>query len=289
MDIGALLAEAAEETYNAESFEAEEPSPINLENVSAADILKQSAQIVAKEDKEAADRAFAAATLDIKEEIVMNSPRKEVVSSREAEDILLQASKDVSEHYAKVVEPPSDEEPEDDEDVVYDPEQSEQLLLAAFNGKVEGARTCLKNGAHYCCRDRHGWTPLIWAASKGYDDVVEVLLRHLKSQNKNIRGFVNMSDTICGWTALHAACINGHLHTVELLLKNKADKNKLTMMQEKPIDCIGKFRSARSIRMLLEDKVPDSSAQEEKRDDARRNLNKTDNSRYDEYKDDFND
>ena len=76
---------------------------------------------------------------------------------------------------------------------------------------------------------------------------------------------------------------------MELLLKNKADKSKLTMMQEKPIDCIGKFRSARSIRMLLEDKAPESpSHQEEKRDDVRRNLNKTD-SRYDEYKDDFND
>lgn len=87
---------------------------------------------------------------------------------------------------------------------------------------------------------------------------------------------------------LQAACINGHLHTVELLLKNKADKNKLTMMQEKPIDCIGKFRSGRSIRMLLEDKHPDSSAQEEKRDDVKKNLSKSDR-RYEEYKDDFND
>lgn len=201
MDIGDLLAEAAEETYNTEVFE-DEKVPVNLDgSLNAVEILRQSSQIVAKEDKEAADRAFAEAISDIKQEIILNSPRREVETIKEAENILLEASKAVAEHYEIVV--PSDAEPEDDEDEVIDPELNGQLILAAHNGKVEGVRNHLKSGAKYNCRDRHGWTPLMWAASKGYDDVIEVLLKHLKSQNKNVRGYVNMADNLAGWTALH--------------------------------------------------------------------------------------
>ena len=47
------------------------------------------------------------------------------------------------------------------------------------------------------------------------------------------------------------ACINGHEHTVELLLRYKANKNKLNLLKEKPVECIGKFPHAKNIKSLL--------------------------------------
>jgi hypothetical protein len=64
-----------------------------------------------------------------------------------------------------------------------------------------------------------GYTPLDWAASFGYEEVVGYLLR---------RGAkVNAADNM-GWTPLHLASLHGHVDVVKRLVEHGADVNART-------------------------------------------------------------
>jgi uncharacterized protein len=85
------------------------------------------------------------------------------------------------------------------------------LMLAALNGNLEVCKLLLDHGAEY---DTEGWTPLIYAASRGHDDVVALLLSldcDIDATSEN------------GTTALMLAADGAHLSTVRLLLEHKAD------------------------------------------------------------------
>jgi ankyrin repeat protein len=85
------------------------------------------------------------------------------------------------------------------------------LMLAALNGYVEVCRLLLDHGAEF---DTEGWTPLIYAASRGHNDVVVLLLSldcDIDATSEN------------GTTALMLAADGGHMSTVKLLLEHKAD------------------------------------------------------------------
>ena len=58
--------------------------------------------------------------------------------------------------------------------------------------------------------DRHGWTALHWATSKGHSAVLEVLIDNDSD--------VNAADFINGWTPLHLSAINNQLGAAETLL-----------------------------------------------------------------------
>ncbi|KAJ9480524.1 hypothetical protein VN97_g13034, partial [Penicillium thymicola] len=89
---------------------------------------------------------------------------------------------------------------------------SSALLWAAQRGMEVTARFCIQNGAHVEVTDIHDHdrTPLFWAACKGYEAVVKLLLE---------TGRVNAdSKDSHSETPLLAAAQNGHEAVVKLLL-----------------------------------------------------------------------
>ena len=61
---------------------------------------------------------------------------------------------------------------------------------------------------------KNGWTPLLMASDKGYDDIVELLV------NAKVNVNAQADD---GATALNIACRNGHLKIASILLHNRAN------------------------------------------------------------------
>ena len=59
-----------------------------------------------------------------------------------------------------------------------------------------------------------GWSPLIWAASEGHKQVVEILVEHKHMCD------LSLQDTRDGNTALHWAVYKGNDDIVEMLVKN---------------------------------------------------------------------
>jgi len=228
-------------------------------------VLESAAVVVAKEEKADADRLFN----EMADQIVEENP--ELQEKKDAASILAEASKEVNEFHnlhadsvdahkyrtqeeetAEEYEEYEEEEEEDDDDMDQDKELNQTLMFSIFNDKVESVRISLKKGAYYFMRDRHGWTPLHWAASKGYIEIIELLLDHVKNSNKSVSRYVNAQDKITGWTPMHVACINCQLEVVEILLKHKASKNRVDFLRERPGDCIGNSKhSSKAIRKLL--------------------------------------
>ena len=98
------------------------------------------------------------------------------------------------------------------------------LPKAAKNGNIKAVRTFLKKGVNVNKADEDGWTPLLWASSKGRMVITKLLL------NKGAN--INKAED-CGWTPLHMASRWCLPNVVKLLLKkganvNKADKNGRT-------------------------------------------------------------
>jgi ankyrin repeat protein len=220
MDIGALLAAsnlevaAADSAYDTEEFEDEGAVDDNKngEPVDKMAILKAAAAKVAVEEKRIADRVFNETADDLGEDI-----KSKRMAENDPEAILLNASRTVNEHYnrqdpseadkfraAEEKESDHEDEGEDDEgDDEGDPDMNQTLMLAVFNERLEAVKTALRKGAKFNARDRHGWTPLHWAASKGYEDIMECLIDHAKSNHKNVAKYVNAQDALTGWTPMH--------------------------------------------------------------------------------------
>ena len=99
----------------------------------------------------------------------------------------------------------SDEGDEDSEREDGDKDLDNKLILACARPNYDSFISTLKHGAYLFCRDRHGWTPLHWVASKGATDLVELLLEERKNTGKKMKPFVNAADTITGWTPLHVS------------------------------------------------------------------------------------
>jgi hypothetical protein len=221
MDIAALLAEsnleaAAEEgTYDTDEFEDEYADSKGQNDGGPTDagaVLKAAATKVAVEEKKVADKVFNETAGGIGHEI-----KQQKAADKNPEAILASASRTVNEHYNRqdpseaakfrAVDEKEDEgEGEsDEEDANEEPELNQSLLFAVFNERLEGVKTALRKGANYFYRDRHGWTALHWAASKGYDDIIEALIDHVKSKGRNIAKYINAQDTLTGWTPLHVS------------------------------------------------------------------------------------
>jgi hypothetical protein len=223
MDIAALLAEsnleaAAEEgTYDTDEFEDEYADSKGQNDGGPTDagaVLKAAATKVAVEEKKVADKVFNETAGGIGDEI-----KQQKAADKNPEAILVSASRTVNEHYNRqdpseaakfrAVDEKEDEgEGEsDEEDANEEPELNQSLLFAVFNERLEGVKTALRKGANYFYRDRHGWTALHWAASKGFDDIIEALIDHVKSKGRNIAKYVNAQDTLTGWTPLHVSAV----------------------------------------------------------------------------------
>ncbi|XP_050988213.1 inversin isoform X2 [Labeo rohita] len=76
--------------------------------------------------------------------------------------------------------------------------------------------------------DLEGRTAFMWAAGKGSDDVIKIMLDLKKDLD------INMTDKY-GGTALHAAALSGHVSTVRLLLEQGAMVDPLDVMKHTPL------------------------------------------------------
>ena len=84
-------------------------------------------------------------------------------------------------------------------------------MLACYYGQLDLVKQLYAKGAKI---DHDGWNPLIYAASKGYKQIVEFLLNYGVKVN---------ATTDNGTTALMMAARGNHYETVDLLLKHGAD------------------------------------------------------------------
>ncbi|TVY27700.1 putative ankyrin repeat protein [Lachnellula hyalina] len=96
------------------------------------------------------------------------------------------------------------------------PKQMTGLHLAAFFG-VGNVVLGLLNGNHPDLKDSHSRTPLLWAAERGHENVVKLLL----DQGVGL----DLMDSECGRTPLSWAAKNVHHVVVQLLLEAGADPN----------------------------------------------------------------
>ena len=116
---------------------------------------------------------------------------------------------------------PESDEPAEDERTMPDLAAQKRLLRQAFHGDWRGAKELLAEqerelgeAPNVNCADRHGWTPLMWCASRGHVRMAELLLE---------RGaLLNKEEETNGWTALHLAAIAGRAEVVTLLLERGA-------------------------------------------------------------------
>lgn len=298
MDIASLLAEADKEVdYDKDEFEDTEklqevinrqasddpqhsaPSP---RKPGTASILQAAAQVIAKEEREEAAQLFQTAAREVVAEVNRTQD-----PDAAALEILVEASKDVNElhNIPNPLSPPESEaesEPDEldqEDDAEYDTEASRDLLFACSNGQADTVRKLLRKNANLLHKDRHGWTGLHWAASRGHLEVIEELAHFRKSTGKKLRPFLHIQDQLAGWTPLHVrpvllsvcgdtvptvslfspwltdgiqvACVSNQRGAAKLLLELGASKRKVDRMKERPVDVIGGQKNSRALRALF--------------------------------------
>ena len=95
-----------------------------------------------------------------------------------------------------------------------------------FNG-LSTVDALLQGGADPSIKGKKGSTPLHFAARRGNEEIVKVLLEHPKVK-------VDAKDS-CGKTALHLACTEGHCRVCKLLLSKGADIKAVTADNTTPL------------------------------------------------------
>jgi ankyrin repeat protein len=110
--------------------------------------------------------------------------------------------------YEEISEGP--EEPQsasDDDEEEFNEDESKEFIFAIHQGRVDVVRnTVRKSGVSVKFVDRHGWTPLHWASSKGNTEIMEIILEHrTKTQKKSAARLLNAQDKLAGWTPLHVS------------------------------------------------------------------------------------
>lgn len=238
-----------------EEFSSAAAAPLTTKDVKS--ILKKSAQIVSLEDAADGRQNLKQAVSSLTESIPMKE-KERIQESRESptsaiheisdDEIAsrlhaasLHVGNDGSHHLQQseneIVEESDHEEEgeeEGEEEEHYD--ENQNFLFSCYHGNLSEVERHLERGANRLYRDRHGWTSLHWAAAKGYDELMEILL---KNYPRNIQKYINCKDNLAGMTPLHLACIGGHLDCIRILLDFNVKKKLRNNLGEFPGDCIG--------------------------------------------------
>lgn len=94
------------------------------------------------------------------------------------------------------------------------------LINAVYQGNLRAMQAALRNGASFNARDVNGYTPLHWAAFRGYGVLAGYMLDRGAS--------VDIGDQN-GYTPLMLAAWNGHDTVVRLLLDRGASRERLSL------------------------------------------------------------
>lgn len=117
------------------------------------------------------------------------------------------------------------------------------LVVAAEGNSVSDAEALLARGANPNALGAEGRTALILAAAKGYEDMVELLVRH--------RAALDRSDKF-GNTALFYAAAGDHSGVVEILIEAGARKDKANRRGVTPLMVAASEGGLATVRALLD-------------------------------------
>jgi ankyrin repeat protein len=231
--------------------------------LSSLDALRQAANTAANEERDDSAHAFKSADIKVSKSIeedydqtfdddnvdgsevggILGNISEDIHNNKieyDANDIdkvLMEAAEDLD----KPERPVSSPDVSDDEDPGEE-DRNRELIIATATGNEKSARWLLSHGASYKARDAHGWTPLMWAASKGNDDIMGLLLD--AAGEDRLRQYVNKQDALSGWTALHVAAVGGHISCIKILIASKAKNYRKNKFGEIAADGISFAKSS---------------------------------------------
>jgi len=245
-DILMQAADEVDQQYEDEGFESNDESAIPKGNVK--DILRKSAQEVDNEARDDAREVLTDAAKSLRKTVdpgyveQVAQPEKHKYDPDSDDDIVSKLHR-ASEKVAKKHDIPSPTDESDDDsvesecsDTGKEYENNSAFLISCYRRNIDSVEQHLRRGANPLYRDRHGWTAAHWAAAKGHEEILDLLIREYKGRKSS--KLVNAKDSLVGWTPLHLACVGGHIDCVRLLLDRGAKKTSRNSLGETPADCI---------------------------------------------------
>lgn len=124
------------------------------------------------------------------------------------------------------------------------------LHMACSAGHLEMITILLDNKANVNAEVGLGGSVFLAAASKGYSDVVEILLRHGADVHARNKALSQTGDGAF-YTALEAACCNGHTRVVQLLLEKNPDVNVTSRKCGTPLTIASAMGHIEIVHLLL--------------------------------------
>jgi hypothetical protein len=274
-NVGALLSEAAEDAYDDDDFDAEEPAaprpresagPTTKKDGKKADvdstlaILRSGSDEIAQDERRMSVDAFSKAAKQVKLDVsirvggdvegilsrasdVVNDGdelAKAGVHSRRGDedyDTRRRTNNDDDDDNDK----DNEDEEDDDEDEDADPELDRELFVNVYRGNARIVDKLLSNGARPHALDLHGWSSLHWAASEGHDDILELLIDHAKRKSSaaKLKRLLNRKDKkLAGWAPLHVAAVKGAKMCAKVLVDAGAKISTKNKFGETPLECL---------------------------------------------------
>jgi hypothetical protein len=136
-----------------------------------------------------------------------------------------------------------------------------KFIRAAYKGHITKIHKYLREGVDVNCTDRHGWTALHWASSKGDLDIIEKLVMN--------EADVNCADHLNGWTPLHLAAINGQNDAATYLIEQGGEIDIVDKYGDMPKHCVKNIRRNGDLFTILSkrrthhDEIDVSSSEED--------------------------
>ncbi|XP_049945370.1 receptor-interacting serine/threonine-protein kinase 4-like isoform X2 [Schistocerca serialis cubense] len=153
-------------------------------------------------------------------------------------------------------------------------EKGRRLIQAAILGSMEELQALLAAGANVGARDMNEWTPLHWAAGRGYEEMVRRLLvagADVRARDKFQQTPLHLAAwggrpavvrllsassadpnarDVDGWTPLHSAAFNDETEAATALLEAGADRGAIDNNGRTPLDIARQYNQQQVIDVL---------------------------------------